>query len=384
MPDAALKTRPQEAKTHADSPLTGARLAEVLDIHARIVDRRVTVPVLACVRLIASGTNLRVASTDLDTLLTCTLPYSGVGFSLCVPCHLLSAAAAAFGDEVPAWFVSDRHLVLSGAAGEFTIAFLPSDEFKEIYREDPAATVTFGRNALLNAIETCRAGISTEETRYYLNGLLFKQKGSQIEVVATDGHRLHLRRVKPAVLDGDMPESIVHRRPLRCLKMLLERTSLAEIDVEIGGSKASFALGDWTLMAKCIDGTYPDYSRVIPDTFVGSMSLAADDLAASLRSINRLGGDSCTPGALEPTNGRIRYRDVHGLTFTRALDCIVKGEVPERVGFNIPYLAGILATHPAGELTIRFSDATGASPTVFAFDGDDEFLAVLMPMRVSD
>jgi DNA polymerase-3 subunit beta len=376
MPEAAVLSHPAVS----DSGLTGERLAEALRLFQLVIDRRAGAPVLECVRLVADKKTLTISCTDLDNQLTFVLPRKGIAFEACVPAHSLLAAAEAFDDEAPVISASTMELTLRGQAGEFSMAALRASDYNEIVRGTPDATVVVKRGDLLKAIYACRAAMSSEETRYYLMGLCFTQKSGKIEFTATDGHRLHLTTA-PATFDGQMPQSIIHKRAIRCLQSLLEKSTLEDVVIEIDRRTAVFGLGAWVLQTKTIDGTYPDYSRVVPDEFCGSMTLSGSQLTAALKIIDKADSGAVKVAALEPSVGELSFTNPSGLKFTRSLGGAASGETPPKFGFNPRYLLSILATHSGVELTIRFSKADGASPMLITFAGDDDFRAVLMPMR---
>jgi DNA polymerase-3 subunit beta len=380
MPKTSATLVEEKPATVAESPLTGTQLAEALSVFNFVIDRRSTVSILQCVRLVAAPGNLVISGTDLDQQLTCKLPFDGIAFETCVPCHTLRAAAESIGGERIAFFSSPKQLILRSTAGEFAISAFQACEYPTITRPSPEATFEFDRRALLQAVSTVRPAISREETRYYLNGICLTHRGGRIAFTATDGHRLHQKVISPAVADGEMPEVIISRQGIRCLIELLDRMD-APIIMEVSRLRASFAVENWTLEAKCIDGTYPDYSRVIPDKFVGSAALSSGDLAAGLKTIARLGTSSVNPAAIKLSEG-LSFTNPEGLKFERKLSVQVEGEAPEMFGVNAAYLAEILATHVGATVHFHFSDATAASPIKITFDGDDDFLAVLMPMRV--
>lgn len=385
---ATLAEQPATATAAASDspPLTGDRLADALAVFAHVIDRRATVPVLECVRLTAGGGKLEIKGTNLDHQLTCALPYAGPAFIACVPHHSLLTAAETFGEEEPGFIAAPGSLRLHGSAGEFALTAHPAEDYHELLRADPMATVSFERKELIRAIADCRRAISKEETRYYLLGLCLTQKERRVEFVATDGHRLHARLTTPAFLDGEIPQIIVHKRGARCLLSVLERASEEEIVMEVGGDarsrRAAVAVGAWTVETKCIDGTYPDYSRVIPTEFSGSATLDGAALANSFRAIDKLGSRDIKAAALDIVDRTVRYREPDGLTFSRKVDVSVMGDVPPSVGFNVRYFSDILATHCESALTLHFPDASGGSPMLITFAGDEDFRAVLMPLRV--
>lgn len=378
--DTLVEERPTQVAL--ESPIIGHGLAQVLQIMTLVVDRRSSAPILECVHLVADGKHLTVSATDLDHFLSCKMPYDGIAFDVIVPARPMLAVAEAFGGEIISFCVSPERLILWGSAGEFTVRAHPTkDKFPQLTRVPPAATLDLDRVPLISAITKCRAAISREETRYYLNGICFTNKDGKLELVATDGHRLHSWRFAPAALDGEVPQFIIHRRAIQCLVALLEQNVCTDIVMETAALQASFAIGDWTLTTKCIDGTYPDYSRVIPTEAKGEMKMPVDQLAEVTRAIKKLNSESVKALSIH-RGGETSYRNPEGLSFTRSVSAAATGQVPELIGFNVNYLADMLATHLGDEVTFSFPDESGAAPTLIKFAADEDFTGVLMPMRV--
>jgi DNA polymerase-3 subunit beta len=375
-----LKAAPSPA---AESPaLTGERLGQVLGVFSHVIDRRTSIPALSCVRMIADGKTLEISGTDLDHELTCKLPYGGPAFETLVPHHSLAAAVSAFGTEQPGFFSSPSELIVRGAAGVFCISAYNGKDLVRSKRQPPTATLEVARENLMRSLNLCRPAISTEETRYYLMGISLKLLNGRLELAATDGHRLHLTNCPLLSVDGEMPQVILRDRAIRCLLAVhTTETDDEAVLAELTPSRGVFALGLWTLETKFIDGTYPDYNRIIPDESVGSLNFLADDFAATLKTIRRLGGQDIKRVALDPIEGCISYVDPEATCFSRPLVAEHQGEVPAAVGLNARYAEEILKTHPHSRATIGFG-ATAEKPMLFRFDGDDDFLAILMPMRL--
>jgi DNA polymerase-3 subunit beta len=243
----------------------------------------------------------------------------------------------------------------------------------------PAAT-------LRGLIDRTRFAISTEETRYYLNGIFLHVKevdGTRmLRAVATDGHRL--ARVEEPLPEGagSMPGVIVPRKTVAELRKLLDEMT-GEIEVALSETRIQFKLGTVQLTSKLIDGTFPEYERVIPRDNDKTLRVGKSDFATAVARVAAISTERSRPVKLSLA------RDLLVLsasspdqgTATEELDSDhVKYEAgPLEIGFQARYLNDI-TDQIDGEVEFRFSD--GAAPTIVQDAGDASALYVLMPMRV--
>jgi DNA polymerase-3 subunit beta len=374
-------TKAATLPTHktAVSQLSASELHAALRLFSKVIDRRCTIPSLECALINAGGDHLAIYGTDLDIELSCRLPYSGPSFQALVPHHtLLNSVAAIDPQEQPEFAVTPDKFMVRAAAGSFSMSCLDVHEY-----HPPAATPVQGdysirRSDLISLIADCRPAISTEECRYYLNGLSFKHSEGVLECAATDGHRLH---IKTCAIDAlqPLPQVIVPTKAVRCLAALLETSDEQDVLVQVTAREVSFDVGNWLLRTRHIDGTYPDYSRIIPKEFKGSICTRVDPFAAALRTVESLHGDNWKPVGFEPGIGRLTYRSRDQVSFEGSIKVEVEGALPERLGFNAAYALALLNLRRGHMATVRFTDA--ASPFLIEFAGDDTFRAVLMPMR---
>lgn len=385
MQKAAILSQPDTSSAPAaeSRPLTGAQLADILGVFARVIERRSTIPVLRCVELCADGRTLTIAGTDMDLFLTCRIPFTQAKFKAIVRHDALANAAEVLRNDCPAFEVSSDRFVLRGSAGEFSIESL-DDDLPEFSRAQPDVVLDLEGAPLKRMIDLCRPAISTEETRYYLMGISIRMKDEALECAATDGHRLHVVHYPVPKPDGEMPQIILRAQAARVLSLLLQDQGLTPVTAEISQLRASFQIGDkWTLESKCIDGTYPDYDRVIPRGTAGTFTFAADDLSDALKTIQRVGGPDCIPARLDLKACKVSFRSNDGgVCFERCINGVVEGDVPALLGFRPRYAAEILATHANRNASMRFAGADAAAPILIDFEDVPNFFAALMPCRV--
>ena len=262
----------------------------------------------------------------------------------------------------------------------FTLATLPRDDFPVIAESDLPTRFALPAETLKQIIDKTRFAISTEETRYYLNGIFLHVTDDALRAVATDGHRLaRVQLEKPEGAQG-MPDIIVPRKCVAELRKLLDEVD-GEVDITLSASKIRFQLGSAVLTSKLIDGTFPDYSRVIP---TGNDRLLKIDTKSLAEGVDRVAAI-----ASEKTRAvkMALDRDKITLSVTSPENGTAAEEVPAdynapgfEVGFNARYLLDILSEIDADQVEVHLADA--AAPTLIREDGKSPALYVLMPMRV--
>ena len=248
-----------------------AELLKSLSHVHRVVERRNTIPILANVLLRAENARLSFKATDLDLEVIETVAAEvNPGGVTTVPAHMFYEIVRKLpeGAQVVLEASGDR-AVMSIRAGRsrFTLQTLPESDFPDLAAGDLTHKFTVGAADLKRLIDKTQFAISTEETRYYLNGIYLHTagagKGLMLRAVATDGHRLaQFELAAPPGAEG-MPGIIVPRKTVGEVQRLIDNGE-GEITVELSQSKIRFTFGDVVLTSKLIDGTFPDYSRVIP------------------------------------------------------------------------------------------------------------------------
>ncbi|MEA2945717.1 MAG: polymerase subunit beta, partial [Alphaproteobacteria bacterium] len=237
----------------------------------RVVERRNTIPILANVLIKADNSKLACKATDLDLEVTESISAEvGPPGSTTVPAHMLYEIVRKLpeGAQIVIEASGDRAvLAIRAGRSRFTLQTLPESDFPDLAAGEMTHTFKLPAADLKRLIDKTQFAISTEETRYYLNGIYLHAAGTPnaqtLRAVATDGHRLaQFELPLPAGADG-MPGIIVPRKTVGEVQRLIEDNE-AEIIVELSQGKIRFTLGEAVLTSKLIDGTFPDYGRVIP------------------------------------------------------------------------------------------------------------------------
>ena len=352
-----------------------------------VVERRNTIPILSNVLLEATEGALRLMATDLDLQINDSVAAAvDQPGSTTVSAHTLFDIARKLpeGAQVQLSAAEGR---LSIRAGRYasSLPTLPRDDFPVIAEGELPHRFELPAELLKQIIDKTRFAISTEETRYYLNGIFLHVadgEGSQptLKAAATDGHRLaRVTLPRPEGAEG-MPDVIVPRKCVGELRKLLDEID-GSVGVSLSGSKIRFDLGQAILTSKLIDGTFPDYSRVIP---------TANDKILKLDPRSFMQGvDRVSTIAVEKTRAvkMALDRDKITLSVTSPESGTATEEVPGdyaaapfEIGFNSRYLMDILGQIGGDIVEVHLADA--AAPTLIRENDKAPALYVLMPMRV--
>lgn len=351
-----------------------------------VVERRNTIPILSNVLIEAqAGGTMRLMATDLDLQIDETIAAAvDQPGAITVSAHTLFDIVRKLpeGSQVELAAAEGRITVNAGRA-KFTTATLPRDDFPMIAEGELPTTFELPAETLKQIIDKTRFAISTEETRYYLNGIFLHVTDDAqplLRAAATDGHRL--ARVTVARPDGaeGMPDVIVPRKCIAELRKLLDDVD-GSVGVSLSGSKIRFDLGQAILTSKLIDGTFPDYSRVIPTandkilkidpkSFMQGVDRVSTIATEKTRAVKMaLDRDKIILSVTSPENGAAAEE--------------VPGEyaaMPFEIGFNSRYLMDILAQIEGDLVEVHLADA--AAPTLIRENDSSPALYVLMPMRV--
>jgi DNA polymerase-3 subunit beta len=356
-----------------------------------VVERRTTIPILSNVLLQAAGSALRFNATDLEReVIEETNADVSQDGSVTVPAHLLHDIVRKLPDGAQVQIARDgehERVTLSSGQSRFALQSLPADDFPDLAAGDMSHEFSMPSHELKRLIEKTRFAISTEETRYYLNGIYLHAPGGgetdakpTIRAVATDGHRLaHVELDQPQGAAG-MPGVIIPRKTVHELHRLLEDGG-SEVRVGISSSKVRFEIGTITLTSKLIDGTFPDYGRVIPKGNDKELRVSNAEFISAVDRVSTIASERgrAVKLAIEPDRLTLSVNNPEGGSATEEIGVSYSSE-PLEIGFNARYLLDIAGQLEGDQAIFHLADP--GSPTIVRDSEDDTALYVLMPMRV--
>jgi len=362
-------------------------LAKALAHMASVVERRNTIPILSNVLLTAGSNELQLTSTDLDMELVETVACASTGDgAITVPAHMFHDIVRKLpeGEIELNRDAEQERLVMTSGPAQFSLQTLPSDDFPALSVEDLGHAFTVPAPDLKRLIEKTRFAISTEETRYYLNGIYLHEAEADgkptLRAVATDGHRLaQIELALPSGAKG-MPGVIVPRKTVQELAKLVEDAD-GEVRIELSSSKIRISAGRVILTSKLIDGTFPDYARVIPQGNDKRLEVDNSSFKQAVDRVSTLSSDKGRAVKLALSDGKLTLSVNNPESGSATEELVVDyGYEPLEIGFNARYLIDI--SDQLESETAEFLLADPGSPTIVRDVKDSSALYVLMPMRV--
>lgn len=348
-----------------------------------VVERRNTIPILNNMVLRTSGGQLSLTGTDMDmdivTDVTCAVMSEGAST---VSAHMLNDIVRKLpeGSEVDIE-MADGHAQIRAGRSSFRLPTLPVEDFPAISASELPHQFTVTAADLRDMIDTTRFAISTEETRYYLNGIYFHKSASDMFcAVATDGHRLALSQMTMPQGASDMPSIILPRKAVGELRKLLDDQE-GDVQVSLSETRAEFSFGVVRLTSKLIDGSFPDYTRVIPQGNDKILSLDKAAFAAAVDRVSTISSDKTRSVKMALNNGTVTLSasNSDASSANEELEVSYQGDAIE-IGFNARYLMEITAQIQGDVMQMSLADAS--APSLIQAPGDDANVFVLMPMRV--
>jgi DNA polymerase-3 subunit beta len=353
-----------------------------------VVERRNTIPILANVLIEAEGSAVTFRATDLDIEVQdragAMVERAGATTVSAVMLHeivrkLPDGALVALTDDA-----ASGRLTIAAGRSTFSLATLPREDFPVMASSEYTTNFSAPAPVLRRLFDKAKFAISTEETRYYLNGVYMHvaagEGGQKLRCVATDGHRL-------ARIDADLPSGaagmpgvIVPRKTVNELKKLLENDE-AIIAVSVSETKVRFATPEITLTSKVIDGTFPDYTRVIPTGNTKRLEVDAAEFARAVDRVATVSSERSRAVKLSLDEDRL-VLSVNAPDSGAAEEelAVAYGDEHLEIGFNAKYLLEIASQVDRENAVFMFNSS--GDPTLMREGNDTSAVYVVMPMRV--
>ena len=364
-----------------------AALLKAMSRAQGVVERRTTIPILSNILVEAEGDAVTFRATDLDIEMLESMPamVEQAGATT-VPAHTLHEIARKLPDGATISLTEEPgegRLVVAAGRANFTLPTLPREDFPVMASSEYDVNYAVKAPELRRLFEKASFAISTEETRYYLNGVYLhvaEDNGPRLRAVATDGHRL-------ARIDADLPPGaagapavIVPRKTVGELRKLLEDDD-ASINVSVSETKIRFAALGLTLTSKVIDGTFPDYTRVIPQGNTKRLEVDAEEFARTVDRVSTVSAERSRAVKLSLEEDRLTL-SVNAPDSGSARDeiAVAYGDEAMEIGFNAKYLLEIASQIDRENAVLMFN---GSGDPTLVHEGDDtSAIYVVMPMRV--
>ena len=353
-----------------------------------VVERRNTIPILANVLIEAEGNSVSFRATDLDIEVVDRAPamVERAGATT-VSAVMLHEIVRKLPDGALVSLTDDQRtgrLTVDAGRSTFALATLPREDFPVMASSEYQTNFSAKAGDLRRLFEKSKFAISTEETRYYLNGVYMhvavSDEGRVLRCVATDGHRLARIDAPLPVGAEAMPGVIVPRKTVNELRKLLDDDA-ADIAISVSETKVRFATSEIALTSKVIDGTFPDYSRVIPQGNTKRMEVDASEFAKAVDRVATVSSDRARAVKLILDEDKLTLVVNSPETGMAQEELVVAyGDDRLEIGFNAKYQLEI-ANQIDRENAVFMFNASG-DPALVREGSDPSAVYVVMPMRV--
>jgi DNA polymerase III subunit beta len=369
-----------------------AALLKALGHVQNVVERRNTIPILSNVLMSTSRGAVSFAATDLDMEICDSTPahVEGAG-QITAPAHTLYEIVRKLpeGAEVSLSFTGeDPRLQVQAGRSRFNLPVLPAGDFPVMSGEGLGGAVEIDAGDLMRLIDKTRFAISTEETRYYLNGLylhaVVEEGAARLRAVATDGRRLALAEMPAPDGFSGAPGVIIPRKTINEARRLLDDAA-DQVAVEVTSQKVRFGFDRTQMTSKVIDGSFPPYERVIPRENSRSLTLDAKLFAAAVDRVATISTEQSRAVKLSVESGRVTLtvRNMDAGQAVEELEVDYEGP-PFEIAFNARYILDVTAQIEGETAEFRFADHAGGAtmdPTLVLDPTDPGVQYVLMPLR---
>ena len=348
-----------------------------------IIERRHTLPILSNVLIDGSAEALNFLATDIEIQISARSALGGSrdARALTVGARkLLDILRALPEDAEVSLQPQDKRLLVKAGRSRFSLQTLPAEDFPRLAKATgDVARFALAQKALRHLLGLVQYAMAQQDIRYYLNGLLMVVEGTELKVVATDGHRLAFAAL-PLAASLPRQEAIVPRKTVVELTKLLADSD-DEVGIELSGTQAAFSFGAIELVSKLIDGKFPDYTRVIPTQHKNKLQIEREPLRQALQRAAILSNEKfrgvrwvLTDGSLKIVSSNADQEEAQ-----EELEVDYAGDALD-IGFNVNYLLDVLNNVAGSKLECAFGDSS--SSALISYESEKGFKYVVMPMRI--
>ncbi|WP_293857379.1 DNA polymerase III subunit beta [uncultured Alsobacter sp.] len=361
----------------------GGRLSDALKVVASATEAKSTIPILANVLIVADSDGLHVTGTDLDVRLQTKVADADVqqsGRTTVALSSLRTLVSKLPKDAMVTATADGATIQVASGKSRYKLNTLPADDFPDMEGIEDKGVVKLDADGFTHLFDRIAFAISTEETRYYLNGIYVHERAGKLYGVATDGHKLALAGW---TLDGTWPQGVIV--PTKAIKAATAAFPKG-CEIATNGQRISFRAGDVVLMSKLIDGTFPDYMRFIPQASDDNTVIRVDretfgSAIARLRSIMSERGSAVKMEVDDSIRGSVRGPEGDEGSEEIQGEIVRLGKEETTVGLNSRYLDLVLGSITTELVDLEYANA-GAPVRLTPVGPGAEYLAIVMPMRV--
>ena len=366
--------------------LSKTKLSNCLQSVLQVVPSKSTLPILTNVLIEALENKLKISATDLDISITatveCTVTKKG---SVALPARILFEIIRELPESEITLEAANQRVEIRIPNGSYKIASVSPEDFPKIPAVNTKREIKIDSGDLVKMIRKTTFACSTDETRPALNGVLWQTKGDRMQMVATDGHRLAKVSMENSRLKGMAEDIIIPPKVLNLIPKFSDAEQ-KEVGIIFGENNIIFNLSDTILTSRLIEGPYPNFEQVIPTTSDKKLTVSKDELAGAVRRVSILSNALTHQVKFAIKKGSLTLStsnaDVGG-EGKETLDCDYQGEAVE-IGYNATYINDILARMDGSEVLFELSTPIAAGVVYSPGTPRDEFLCLVMPLRLAE
>lgn len=366
--------------------LPKSKLNASLQSILQVVPSKSTLPILTNILVEALEGKLKLSATDLDISITATVECNVVKKgSVALPARILFEIIRELPEAEVSFEAVGNRVEMKIPNGSYKIAAISADDFPKLPSVNTKKEIRIDGNDFVRMVRKTTFACSSDETRPALNGVLWQTKGDKMQMVATDGHRLAKMAVANTKLKGMNEDVIIPPKVLNLIPKFLT-SEQADIGIIFGDNNIIFNLGDVILTSRLIEGPYPNFEQVIPASSDKKLTVSKDDLASAVRRVSILSNSLTHQVRFSLRKGSLTLAtsnaDVGG-EGREVMDCDFQGE-PLELGYNATYITDILSRTDSAEVIFELSTPVAAG-VVFSPDvPKEDFLCLVMPLRLAD
>ena len=352
-----------------------------------IVDKKNSLPILANILIEAKNDQLILSSTDMDISiiekLSCKVLENG---ATTINSQILYDIVRKIDDNGEIEIISNngKLLTLRADGSRFSLNCLPKEDYPIIDYENTGIKIKLNSKILFKLIDKTKFAISNEETRYFLNGLYFSVNKDDnkniVTLVGTDGHRLAKFSHEISSNIEQIPGVIIPKKTIYELSKLLSEIDI-DMEISISTNKVVFFIGKIIFVSKLIDGSFPDYKRVIPKNNTNVLNISREKLLSAVDRVSTIANDKSPVIKFKLIENVLNLNSINNESSTASEDIKINYSGDEiEIGFNSKYIMDIVNNLEDEEICINLNDNT--SPITAQEKSNDKLIYVLMPMRV--
>lgn len=366
--------------------LSKSRLSGYLQYVLQVVPAKSTLPILANVLIEALEAKIKLSATDLDvsisTAMDCVVAKKG---SASLPARILFDIIKELPESEITFETAGSRMEIKIPNGSYKIATVAAEDFPKLPAINTKKEIRISGADLVKMIRKTTFACSDDETRPALNGVLWQTKGDKMQMVATDGHRLSKQAVENTKLRGMYEDVIIPPKVLNLIPKFVTHES-QEVGIIFGENNIIFNLGDIVVTSRLIEGPYPNFEQVIPVESDKKMTVSKEDLASAVRRVSILSnalthqvkfviGDNIL--TLSSANADM------GGEGEEVVECDYVGERVE-LGYNANYITDVLSKVDGEEVVFELSSSVAAGIVYSTDIPKDDFLCLVMPLRLAE